>query len=168
MAQINSREIALLAPTTITTNGSGVDVPLAMSYGAYIISVALTTVSGTSPTFNFFCQSKLQQAQSGDTSGLDVAASSGAIYDDFLAFTQMTTNGTRVARMVISPLQAGTPSTSGSLAVGVDYAKSDAALTANNARLGPIGNNIRVKWTVGGTSPSCSAVVTAQFLPISQ
>jgi len=165
MSQINSREIALLSSQTLTTSGTGPDVPIPMVFGAVIVSVALTTVSGTSPTFNFFVQNKLRQAASTDTSGVDMAGATGSIYDDLLAFAQYTTSGIKIARLIYSPIAAGTPSTSGSLAVGVDYANLDGSLTAGNYRLGALGSPIRIKWVIAGTSPSGVAAVSAQFLP---
>ena len=64
MGQINSREIVLLASQTITTNGSSSDINVPMGWQAATISINASTVTGTSPTFNFFVQKKLRQAAS--------------------------------------------------------------------------------------------------------
>lgn len=165
MSQINTREIVLLNSQTLTTNGAGNDINAIQGWQAAIISVVLSTTSGTSPTFNFFVQSKLGQPASTDLIGNFPTGT--AIYDDLLAFSQLTTNGTQIARVISSGPGPGTPATSGSLAVGMDYLQKDAALTAGNYRIGPLGGTWRIKWTVGGTSPSTVAYVTAQLVPFS-
>ena len=166
MSQINTREICLLQSTTATTNGVGPDINLPQAWQAAILTVNVSTASGTSPTLNVFLQSKLGQALAGtDVSGGFLTGT--AIYDDTLAFTQLTTTGNQIARPVTSGIGAGTPGTSGSLAVGMDYLQKDAALTAGNYRLGPIGGLWRIKFTIGGTSPSFTFSVVAQLIPYS-
>lgn len=163
MAQINTREICLLQSTTATTNGIGPDINLLQGWQAAIVTVNVSAVSGTSPTLNVFVQSKLGQAAGTDTSGGFLTGT--AIYDDTLAFTQLTTTGNQIARPIGSSIVAGTSGTSGSLAVGVDYLQKDAALTAGNYRLGAIGGLWRVKYTIAGTSPSFTFSVVAQLIP---
>lgn len=163
MSQINTREIVMLASQTLTTSGVGPDINLAQAFQAVIFSIAASTITGTSPSFSFFVQAKLGQAAATDLVGS--APTGTGIYDDLLAFTALTTNGTQIARPVTSPIIAGTSGTSGSLAVGMDYANKDAALTAGNYRLGGLGGMLRVKWTVTGTSPSGTFAICAQFIP---
>ncbi|SRR5216684_2843470 len=165
MSQVNTRDIVLLGPTTATTNSTGPDCNLIQGWQAAIVILNISAASGTSPTLDVKVQDKLPQPAATDTSAL--LPTGTAIYDDLLAYTQQTTTGTRIIRAVTSPLAAGTPSTSGSLAVGADYAQLDGTLTAGNYRLGPIGGQWRVKFVVGGTSPSFTFSVTAQLIPFS-
>jgi hypothetical protein len=163
MSSINTREVVMLSQQTITTNGNGFDINTAQAFQAAILNIKVTTVSGTTPSFAFFLQSKISTAAATDLDG--ALASGTGIYDDLLAFTAITTNGNTIARPVTSPIIAGTSGTSGSLAVGMDYLQKDATLTAGNYRLGPIGGLLRIKWTVSGTSPSGVFSVVAQFIP---
>lgn len=160
MGQINSREVVLLASQTITTNGSSSDINVPMGWQAATISINASTVTGTSPTFNFFVQKKLRQAASTDLVGTD--ATGTAIYDDVLAFTQINTNSTRIASLATGAA-AGSANTT--VITTADWLQQDGALTAGDIRIGPIGPLWRVKWTVGGTSPSGSFFVTAQLIP---
>lgn len=163
MSAINTRDLVMLASQTLTTNGSGPDLNLAQAYQAAIFSISASTVTGTSPSFSFFIQTQLTPAATTDLVGN--APTGTPFHDDLLGFTAITTNGTSIARITTSPIGAGTPSTSGSLAVGMDYISKDATLTAGNYRLGSLGGMLRIKWTVSGTSPSGVFSVQAHFVP---
>lgn len=165
MGQINTRDIVLLQSTTDTGNAAGSDINLPQGYQSAIIILNVSAASGTSPTLNVYVQSKLPQPAGADLTGGFPTGT--AIYDDFLAFTQLNATGTQIARVIASGPAAGTPATSGSLAVGMDYAKQDAALTANNYRIGPFGGMWRVKYKIAGTSPSFTFSVVAQMVPYS-
>lgn len=163
MGQFHSREIVMLGTTTATTNGTGPDivVPGGWQAGKYILNI--TAASGTSPTLNVFVQDKLGQPAAADLSGNFPTGT--AVYDDILAYTQMTTTGkTQVARLVTGPLA---PSANASVVTSADYPILTGALTAGNARVGPATGLQRVAWNVGGTSPSFTFTVTAQLVPYS-
>jgi hypothetical protein len=142
MSQINSREVVLLASQTITTSGAGFDTNVPMAWQAAIITVQLQTVTGTSPTFNFFVQAKLTQAAAADVNPNPPTGT--AIYDDTIAFSQLTQATNQIVRIITSGPTPGTSSTSGSLAVGQDYLQKDATLTAGNYRIGPMGAMWRI------------------------
>lgn len=161
MSQINTREIVLLGPQTTTTSGSGPDINLIQGWQAAIVSVTLSTVSGTSPTFDVYVQKKLGQPAATDTSG-SLPTGTG-IYDDLLHFTQMTTSGTtRITSLATGPL---TPSANATVVTTADWLQADATLTAGDIRVGPISGQWRVKWVIGGTTPSGVLAVTAQLVP---
>jgi hypothetical protein len=79
-----------------------------------------------------------------------------------MSFTSITTNATKIMQAVTGPM-AG--SANASTATTADWAQADGALTAGSLRLGPLGGTWRVKYTVGGTSPSTVLQVTVQLIP---
>lgn len=162
MGQINTREIVLLGPATVTTSGVGPDINAIQGWQAAIVSVSLATTSGTTPTFDVYVQKKLGQPAATDLSGLPPTGT--AIYDDLLHFTQMTTNVTRILEVCTGPL---TPTANSTTATTADWAQSDAALTAGSLRIGALGGIWRVKYVVGGTTPSTVLGVTVQLIPFS-
>lgn len=160
MSQVNTREIALLGPTTVTTSGTGPDIVVPQGWQAAIVSANASTTSGTSPTFDVYVQKKLRQPAATDVSGADVTGT--AIYDDLLHFTQMTTNSTRITSLATGPL---TPTANATVVTTADWLQADATLTAGDIRLGPLSGAWRVKYVVGGTSPSTVLSVTVQLVP---
>lgn len=160
MSQINTREIVLLTPQILTTSGAGPDINAIQAWQAAIISVSAQTMSGTTPTFNFFIQKKLGQPAATDTAGNPPTGT--AIYDDLLAFTTITTNATRISEVCTGPQ---TPTANATTATTADWAQSDAALGFGQLRIGPIGGLWRVKWVVTGTTPSGTFAVTVQLIP---
>lgn len=151
MSQINVRNIALLGLGTVTTSGTGPDIVLPQGYTSAILTVNLLTVSGTSPTLNVYVQNKLWVADGNDTVGQDIGGTT-LKYDDLISFTQATTSTTAfVARIV-----------GGGNTIN---AQKDASLTAGSAESGPIGGAWRIKYVVGGTSPSIAFSVSSQFIP---
>lgn len=162
MGQINTREICLLQSTVATTNGTGPDINLIQGWQAAIISVAVSTFSGTSPTLQVIVQNKLGQPAATDLSGGFLSGT--AIYDDLLSFSSITTNPTRIMRVCTG---AQTPSPNTTVVTSADYATLNGTMTANNMRVGPIGGLWAVKFVVGGTSPSFTFSVAAQLIPFS-
>jgi hypothetical protein len=162
MAQINQREIILLASQTLTTSGSGPDINAIQGWPRAIISVAASTMSGTLPTFNFFIQTKLGQAATTDLVGNPPSGT--AIYDDLLGFSTVTTNSTRIAKTGgdYSP----TNSANTTVLTTADWAQADTTIGNGTLRLGPMGGIWRVKWTVTGTTPSGVFSVVAQLDPL--
>jgi len=162
MGQINTREVVLLNSTAVTTSGTGPDINVIQGWQAAIVSVVSASVSGTSPTFDVYVQKKLGQPAAADTTGNPPTGT--GIYDDILHITQITTNGTRITQLCTGPLS---PSANATTVTSADWAQSDAALTAGAIRVGPIGGLWRVKYVVGGTSPSSTLQVTVQLIPFS-
>lgn len=161
MSQINTREVILIN-NTITTSGTGPDINLIQGWQAAIVSLNSSSTGGTSPTFDVYIQKKLGQPAAADVSGAPPTGT--AIYDDVLHFTQVTTNTTLIAQLCTGP---ATPSANATTVTTADWAQSDAALTARALRVGPIGGLWRVKYTVGGTSPTTLLAVTVQLIPFS-
>lgn len=161
MGQINTREIVLLNSIGVTTSAVGPDINLIQGWQAAIISVAASTISGTSPTFDVYIQKKIGQVASTDTPGL--LPTGTAIYDDVLHFTQITTNVTKISQLATAYVPVG--SANASTMTTADWSQSDAALGAATLRLGPIGGLWRVKFVVGGTSPVGSLAVVATLIP---
>jgi len=156
----DARDIILLPSTTATSSNVGSVLNIPNGYIGAIIYTVVTAASGTSPTLNVFIQDQLFPAASTDAV-LD-RGTAAVKFDDFYAATQLTSTGTRVCRFnTTNP--AGTAN-----AVSIttcDYAISDAALTAGSIRQGPLGNIWRVKYTIGGTSPSFTFSVMAKLIP---
>jgi len=163
MGQINTREVCLFTGTA-TTNGTGPDINMIQGWQAAIVTVTTNTVSGTSPTLNVIVQNKLGQTLIGtDTSGGFLTGT--AVYDDLLAFGQLTTSSSvRVLRMCTGDLQ---PSPNSPIVNTADYALLNGTLTAGSYRPGPIGGTWAVKFVIGGTSPSFAFSVQAQLIPFS-
>jgi hypothetical protein len=163
MAKTHTQEIVMLNTAAASTSGTGPDINLIMGWQAAIVSVALTAVSGTSPTFDVYIQKKLGQAAAADTAGT-TPPTGMAIYDDILHFTQMTTTATRIAQLCTSPM---TPTANATLATTCDWAQQNAAISAGDLRIGPLGGLWRVNYVLGGTSPVGSIAVTVQLIPFS-
>ena len=159
MSQVTIREICLLQPTTATTSGAGADMVLIQGWQSAIVMLNVTSVSGTTPALNVFCQNRLRQVTVNDVTGQDISGST-IVYDDLLAFSQMTTTGTRIFRIS----SQGGPITAPS-AAGVEYPISNTALTAQNFRPGTIGGVWRVAFNIGGTTPSFTFSVGVQLIP---
>lgn len=160
MSQINTREVILLAPTTVTTSGTGPDINLIQGWQSAIVSIVTSTTSGTSPTFAVFIQKKLGQPAATDTAGNPPTGT--AIYDDVMSFTSITTNATKIGQIVAAN---PTGTANATTVTTMDWAQADGSLTAGSMRIGPLGGTWRVKYTVGGTSPSTSIFVTVQLVP---
>lgn len=162
MSQVNSREICLLATQILTTSGSSVDIVVPMGWQAATISITAQTITGTSPTWNFFLQKKLRSVAVTDLVGTDI--SGAGIYDDLLASTTFSTAVTRISNLCTGPQ---TPTANSTLVTTADYIQADAALGFGSIRIGPIGGTWRMKWVVAGTSPSGTFAVAAQLIPFS-
>lgn len=122
---------------------------------AVILKLVSGAGTGTSPTLDVYIQQKL--GTPGATQLAQEQPSGTATYDDYAAFTQVTTGAsTQVLRIVGGGGQGTTQPT----------AASDAALTAGTVRNGPIGRIWRAKAKVGGTNPSFPGVsLVAVFIP---
>jgi hypothetical protein len=157
--QSSSKDVVLLPITTATASNVGSVLNIPDGFIGAIICIQCTAASGTSPTLNVFVQDQIFPA-----SATDIALNKGSgtvIFDDFYAATQITAAATKVLRFTSTNMSATSNAASITTA---DYAISDAALTAGSLRPGPLGNIWRVKYTIGGTSPSFTFNVTAKLL----
>lgn len=156
----SSQDVILLPQTTAVSSSTGSVLNIPEGYISCILCVQCTAASGTSPTLNVFVQDQLFPAAAADTV---LAKGTGTvIFDDFYAATQITGTATKVVRFSGSSL-VGTANAAS--ITTCDYAISDAALTAGSIRPGPLGNLWRVKYTIGGTSPSFTFNVFAKLIP---
>jgi hypothetical protein len=160
VSQINTREIVLLNTSGTTTSATGPDINLIQGWQAAVVSLNLGTVSGTLPTFDVYIQKKIGQAAATDTAGN--VPTGTAIYDDLIHFTQMTTTGIRITQVCTG---SQSPTANATVCTTADWLQSDAALTAGDIRVGPIGGLWRVKFVIGGTSPVGSIAVVATLIP---
>ena len=134
--------------TTTSSNGSNLNIP--SGYRGAILHVNCTAASGTTPTLNVYVQDVLVPAGANDT--ILNPPTGTAVFDDFVAFTQVTAASDVIARVAFGGTSAGN-------------AKADGSLTAGTVRPGPIGLIWRVKWVVTATTPSFTWSLTAQFIP---
>lgn len=134
MASVRGALTTLLASAAKTTSGTSANLNFGalsgQAPGRALFVLNATTVSGTNPTLDVYLQ-----------------WTDGTLWYDFLHFTQATTTG----------LQSGSwtrYNADGGAANNV-VTMGDAVLAAGKAIYGPIvDSSIRVKWVVGGTTPS--------------
>lgn len=157
--QYSSKDIVLLPSAAYTISGVGSVLNVPDGFIGAIICIQCTPVSGTSPTLNVFLQDQIFPAAS--TDAVLAKGSGTVIFDDFYAATQITSAATKIMRFTNTAMVGTANAASITTA---DYAISDAALTAGSVRQGPIGNIWRVKYTIGGTSPSFTFNVTAKLI----
>lgn len=157
--RFNSQDVILLPSAAYTSSSTGSDLNIVDGYCGAIICVQCTAASGTSPTLNVYVQDKIFPASA--TDAVLAKGTGTAIYDDFYAMTQMTGTATKVVRVNMSSL---TGSANAASITTADYAIADASLAAGAIRPGPVGNIWRVKYVIGGTSPSFTFNVTAKLI----
>ena len=157
----SSQDIVLLTQAAYTSSGTAGPYNIPEGFLGVILCIQCTAASGTSPTLNVFLQDQIYPSATTDAA---LSKGSGtAIFDDFYAATQITGAATKVMRFSGSSLIGTANATS---ITTCDYAISDAALTAGSVRPGPMGNIWRVKYTIGGTSPSFTFNITAKLCPL--
>lgn len=149
MAQPGTRQLVLLGLTTVTTSGTGSDLNLPQGFTSAIVSVTVNTVSGTTPTLNFYVQNRCAQVAA--TDGTGQLPTGTAIYDDLISFAQVTTTNTQICRIV-----------GGSNVVA---AQKNKTLAAGSAASGPIGGTWNVAWVISGTTPSFAFSAVAELIP---
>lgn len=157
----NSIDVVLLPITTAAASSTGKILNIPDGFMGAILCIQCTAASGTSPTLNIFLQDEIFPAASADTE-FSGRGTGTAIWDDFYAATQITGTATKMARFFTTMLA---PTANAASITTCDYAISDAALTAGSIRPGPMGNIWRVKYTIGGTSPSFTFNITAKLIP---
>lgn len=143
-----SRTVILKASGAAAASAAEAEVVIPELFTAVIVMLDVTVASGTSPTLNVYIQQAIRQQGTAVSVGSDV---DGALFwDDYAAFTQVTTTGKRFWRIVGGGNE--------------ESAASDAALTAGTCRDGPLGSIFRCKYVIGGTNPSLNFSVVAQFI----
>lgn len=145
--QMSDRGIVLLNSAVRTADGAGAEITIPPGFRSVRIVLDVTAASGTTPTLNVYLQDALIFAAAADI--IASRPSGTKTWNDFGAFAQMTTTGVR--HMGIIPGSA------------FEAEAQDAAVAAGSVRAGPIGGRWRVKWDVGGTSPSFTFSVIAEF-----
>ncbi len=133
-----AKNIVLEASAAHTANGTSTAISGVYATSAFFVLEA-SACTGTTPTANVYIQSSFDGA---------------TVWRDMVSFTQVTTAAmTRFAQ--VSGIAAG---------AATDLAASDAALTAGTVVQGSFGDQIRVKWVIGGTGgPSCTFSVRGIF-----
>lgn len=114
---------------TATTTSSTITLPLCSSY----MFVLTATIGGTSPTVDVAIQDTYDD---------------GTTFFSVLRFAQMTATGTRMLRV------------NGSMGVaeaGTEGASADTGGALNNNVI--LTDKIKIKFTIGGTSPTCTGSV---------
>jgi len=139
------QQTTLLALATQTTSGtsSALTLPPASSYR---LIVEVNTVSGTSPTMIV---------------SLATSFNSGTTYDEILSTTTLQTQGIGDQLLIRPYLGIGDVATRAQTTVlGV---ADIAAATVNNGPINP--QNIKIRWVLGGTSPSFAFTVGLIAVP---
>lgn len=156
-----TRSVVLIPKGTITASGTSSVIGVADPYDEVIIYLSVGTASGTSPTIDFYIQQAFKDVGTSDTvAGLDLAATTYTLFDDYAHFPQIVTAGNSYLRIM-----AGSGTSASNAPTASFAAAQDAALAASTVKAGPIGSAWRLKWVVGGTSPQfLNVYMTAQFL----
>lgn len=120
----------LLASTTQTTSDVAAGYLPVQGFTQAVLQLSVTAASGTSPTLDLYLQKRLPD---------------GATYTDLAHFTQATTTGNWYVSMVTGANAAA--------------AAQDAALAAASVASIDFQGAWRLKWVIGGTSPSFTFAV---------
>jgi len=145
--QMSARTIVLLASGIRTSSSQGSEITVPPGFQDVRLVLSVTAASGTTPTLNVFLQDGIIFAAAAD---IAQARTTGTkTWNDFAAFAQVVAAAVR--HIGITP------------GGNFEAAAQNAALTAATIRSGPLGQRWRVKWAVGGTSPSFTFSVFAEF-----
>lgn len=158
-------EVVLLHSQTIAANGTGSTIIVPVGYWGALLYLSTGTPTGTSPTLDVYIQQGFRATTAADTSdGLQIAATTTpTIWDDYIHFPQVT--GTATTQVAIARIIAEIGTSASNSPTAAITAASDGALSGTTVQPGPFGMFWRVKYKVGGTSPSIPTVVlTAQFV----
>jgi len=118
----------LLSLAARTTSDNTNQIRVQGRFTAAIFFLNVTAVSGTNPTLNVYIQNLLPNS----TTSLDGTP------DDIIAFSQRTSTGSERAYFVEGGNTIGAP--------------TDATLTAGTMLKCLLGDMVRIKWVIGGTS----------------
>jgi hypothetical protein len=149
---IPSRSYVLANALAVTANGTGSIIVLPEDYSSVILALNTSAVGGTSPTLNVYIQECFRVPAAGDVADISVSAAPAnyTVFDDVVAFAQVSGTGTQILRW-----------TGGGNVIGT---LTDAAMTTNSVKNGPIGQTWRLKWVLGGTSPTATFSVYGKFI----
>jgi len=139
--------LTVLAARNANSNGSVIVIPDGYTRARFLLDV--TAATGTTPTLNVYVQNEIKPPIAADV--IIDAPTGTAFYNDFISFSQATATGRWFASVVEASNFAA--------------AAQDAALAAGTVRSGPLGSYWRVKWVVGGTSPSFTFSVSVELWP---
>lgn len=126
----------LVSSASKTASGNSGALTLDGNFDRAVIELAVTAVTGSSPTLDLYIQETLD----------------GTNYVDVCAFTQVTAALTNPHRVVLNSIDVAD-----ALKEGV----GDATTAAGNLGMPLVTNKVRVKWVLGGTSPDFTLAVTS-------
>lgn len=126
----------LVASASRTASGNSGALTLNGDFDRCVLELAVTAVTGTSPTLDLYIQETLD----------------GTNYIDVCHFTQVTAALTNPHRVVLNSIDV-----SDALKEGI----GDATVSAGQLGLALVTNKVRVKWVIGGTSPDFTFAVTS-------
>lgn len=116
----------LLSSAARTSSGTGSTIDTGIPQATTILAVLnVTASSGTLPTLDVFIQRQLPDGS----------------FEDLLAFSEMVATGKRVAVKSWDLTSA-------------EGLVQDAQMTLGSAKPGPIPGMLRVRWAIGGVTPS--------------
>jgi hypothetical protein len=130
-----ARQVVLLGSAAFTATGAGDAMPGAECYTAMDVLLDVTAKSGTSPTLDVYIQKLMPD---------------NSTYQDLIHFSQVTATGQQLCSFVQQP--TATPIT-----------PQSKSATANTQVATLLGHTLRVAYTIGGTNPSFTFSVKADF-----
>lgn len=137
----------LLATATQTTSGTSAAITLPPA-SSYRFVVQVNTVSGTSPTM---------------VVALACTADNGTTYNEFVTTTTLTTTGQGDQLMIRPYLGIGDAATR--TATSLLGVADLAAATVNNGPFLATNGSIKIRWVLGGTTPSFAFAVHLFSVP---
>lgn len=137
-----SQELVASAAKTASGDSGAINLPV-RGQDSVLIEFACTAVTGTSPTLDLYIQESLD---------------GGVTFVDIAHFAQATAALTNPSRLRLSARNV--ERASDAIVTGVGDATTAAASLSG---IPLISNALRVKWVVGGTSPSFTIAVKAYY-----
>ena len=149
MAILQPRDYTLHAAGAETVTGNGNRLLIPAGFTACIVRVDSAAGDGTSPTLDLYLQVGIKDVAATDTE--NQFSTGGYVFNDLLAFAQITTASEQWAYIVGGGSQVA--------------AAQSGALSAGTILDGPIGGVWRLRWVIGGTGPSFLFDVSCQLIP---
>ncbi len=134
MAQLKQKVLVASAARTTSSNSGLIDFVDIGEWDNAVVELAVTTVTGTSPTLDLYVQETLD----------------GTNFIDVAHFTQVTGVLAIPHRVALSK---------GVTTDAVKEGVGDATATAGQLGFPLVTNHIRIKWVVAGTTPSFTFAV---------
>lgn len=142
--------MVLVPVTTSVASSTSGTIVIPEDYTCAILLLECSAASGTTPTLNVRIQHAITGAGATDLQGGQPTGT--VVYADVVSFAQVT------AAANVSAFWKGTASVTATV--------TDGTLAAGTISNGPLGRAWRVKYTIGGTNPSFTWSLVAQFLPL--